>query len=82
MGSDFITDQFINESISLHKDIDGGFLEAVHQLAELDGVHFLGDGGRAAHIHEEHGQLDLRAAWIPGIEEITYCIVSSKNPFF
>jgi hypothetical protein len=72
-GGDFIPDQLVNERIGLHEDVNRGFVEAVHQAAELGGIHFLGECGRAAHIHEQHGQHDLRAARILGIEEVAGC---------
>ena len=68
---DFIAHQFVNERIRLHKDIDRRFVESIHQMAEYGVVHGLCDGGRAAHIHEQHGQLDFRAAGELGCEKMT-----------
>ena len=69
-GGDLIADQLIDECVPADQHVDRGFVEPVHQPAELERRHPFGDGRRAAHVDEEHGQLDLRAARVGGGEAV------------
>ena len=73
---DFISHQFINERIRPHENVDRGFIESIHQLAELSIVHRFGNRSRAAHVHEQHGQLDLCAAGELACKKMTGCAIS------
>jgi len=69
-GCDLISNQFIYKSISLDENPNRSLVKAIHQATELGGIHFLRNGGRAAHIYEQHSQHNLSAPRKLGCERV------------
>src|SRR5206468_5594175 len=50
------------QRIRLYQDVGSGVVKAIHESAEFNGAHVLGQSGRTAHVYKQHGQLHFRAA--------------------
>ena len=57
-----VPDELVDDRLSVDEYAGGHLVEAVEQVREVARRHPLGDACRAAHVSEQHRQLDLRTA--------------------